>query len=78
MFTSHLLLDYINECSSEGSSFLLYDGTHALYIDYDDLTGSSIYIGPLVQFLKFLSPFQKNFKTNGTSIESTNKGLLDS
>ena len=41
-------------------------------------TGSSIYIGPLDQFLKFLSPFQKNFKTNGTSIESTNKGLLDS
>ena len=37
MFTSHLLLDYINECSSEGSSFLLYDGTHALYIDYDDV-----------------------------------------
>ena len=39
-------------------------------------TGSSIYIGPLVQFLKFLSPFQKNFKTNDTSIERTNKGLL--
>ena len=41
-------------------------------------TGSSIYIGPLDQFLKFLLPFQKNFKTNDTSIESTNKGLLDS
>ena len=37
-------------------------------------TGSSIYIGPLVQFFKFLSPFQKNFKTNDTSIERTNKG----
>ena len=55
MFTSHLLLDYINECSSEGSSFLLYDGTHALYIDYDDLTGSSIYIGPLFNDSPFLS-----------------------
>ena len=41
-------------------------------------TESSLYIGPLVQFLKFLSPFQKNFKTYDTSIESTNKGLLDS
>ena len=41
-------------------------------------TGSSIYIGPLVQFLKFFSPFQKNFETNNASIESTNKELLDS
>ena len=41
-------------------------------------TGSSIYIGPLVQFSKFLSPFQKNFKTNNLSIKSTNKELLDS
>ena len=41
-------------------------------------TGSSIYIGPLVWFSKFLSPFQRNFETNDTSIESTNKELLDS
>ena len=40
-------------------------------------TGSSIYICPLVIYLKFLSPFQKNFETNDTSIESTNKELLD-
>ena len=32
----------------------------------------------LVQFLKFLAPFQKNFKTNDTLIERTNKELLDS
>ena len=38
MFIPHLLLDYINECSSEGSYFLLYDGTHALHIDYNNLT----------------------------------------
>ena len=47
-------------------------------IVYSYCTGSSIYIGPLVQFSKFLSPFQKNFKTNDTSIESTNKEILDS
>ena len=40
-------------------------------------TGSTIYIGPLVKFLKFLSPFQKNFETNYTSIERTNKQFLD-
>ena len=43
-----------------------------------DITGSSIYIGPLIQFYKFLSPFHKNFKTNDASIESTNKEHLDS
>ena len=42
----------------------------------DSGTGTAIYIGPLVQFLKFLSTFQKSFKTNYTSIESTNKELL--
>ena len=42
------------------------------------ITGSSIYIGPLVKFLKFSSPFQKKFKTNDASIESTNKELIDS
>ena len=33
------------------------------------------HICPLIQFL---SPFQENFKTNDTSIESTIKELLDS
>ena len=42
------------------------------------ITGSYIYIGPLPQLLKFSSPFQNFFKTNDTSIESTNKKLLDS
>ena len=45
---------------------------------YRQTTGSSVYICPLVQFLKFLSPFQKNLKTNDTLLESTNKELLDS
>ena len=41
-------------------------------------TGSAIYIGPLVKFLQFLSPFQKNFKTNDISYESPYKGCLES
>ena len=41
-------------------------------------TGSSIHIRPLVQFLRFFAPFQKNLKTNDTFIERTNKELLDS
>ena len=41
-------------------------------------TGSAIYIGLLVKFLQFLSPFQKNFKTNDISYESPYKGRLES
>ena len=36
-------------------------------------TGSYIYIGPLVEILKFLSSLKNILKTNNTSIESTNK-----
>ena len=41
-------------------------------------TGSSIYIGPLVQFLKFPASFKKNSKTSYTSIESPNIELFES
>ena len=66
IFFSNLRTHEINRCWKFQADILI----HVWF------TGSSIYIGPLVQFFKFLSPFQKNFKTNDTSIERTNKGLL--
>ena len=41
-------------------------------------TGSSIYICPLLMFLKFLALFQKSSKTNYTLIESPNVELFES
>ena len=42
------------------------------------LQGPSYILANFLKFMKFLSAIQKNFKKNDTSIESTNKELLDS